>query len=184
MLCFMFYILHFTFYVLHFMFYILRFMFHLSRFMFYALPFAKLIPCSHRLKLKLVFDATFLHEKMCYVLRLTIYLTQISTLLDQNCANYWGSILSWNKVLCFTIYLAWNNNSCFMYYLCEIPPFCPYRLSEFWCDILLWNNVLCFTIYLPQFSVELFLRQHSVMKQCFIFYVLPFKNSIHPLKYV
>ena len=44
--------------------------------------------------------------------------------------------------------------------------------------------VLCFTIYLPQFSVELFLRQHSVMKQCFIFYVLPFKNSIHPLKYV
>ena len=44
--------------------------------------------------------------------------------------------------------------------------------------------VLCFTIYLPQFSVELFLRQLSVMKQCSIFYVLPYKNSIHPLKYV
>ena len=55
-------------------------------FMFYVLPFAQLNPFSTRQKLKLVFDATFLHERMIYVLCFTIYLTKISMPLDQSCA--------------------------------------------------------------------------------------------------
>ena len=72
-------------------------------FMFYVLPstwhkiiifglcitFAKSLPSGPRLiKVNVSFDVTFLYETMFYVLCFTIYLTQISTLLDQNCANY------------------------------------------------------------------------------------------------
>ena len=57
-------------------------------FMFYVLPFVKLNPCSLRQKLKLVFDATLLHETMFYVLCFTVYLTQISMPPDQSCAKF------------------------------------------------------------------------------------------------
>ena len=114
---------------------------------------------TRRLRLKLVFDATFLHETLFYVLcftwpRFLHHKTKIGLIIE-------GAFCHGTRfyVLCFTIYLTWNNVLRFMHYLCKIPPFCPYTIVLVSFDVTFSYEtmfyVLCFTIYLTQISTLL-----------------------------
>ena len=71
-----------------FMFYVLPSTWHKITILGLCITIAKSLPSGPRLiKVNVSFDVTFLYETMFYVLCFTIYLTQISVLLDQNCAN-------------------------------------------------------------------------------------------------
>ena len=63
-------------------------------------------------------------------------------------------------VLCFTIYLTWNNVLRFMHYLCKIPPFCPYTIVLVSFDVTFSYEtmfyVLCFIIYLTWHKIIIF----------------------------
>ena len=105
-----------------------------------------------------IFDWTFCHETMFYVLPFT-----------------WPDSLYF---LTFTFEGRLYLDLCFMYYHLpfeKVNSSChkPEVRVGFWYNILSWNNVVCFTIYLTYASTPFnLLMKHSGMKQCFMFYHL------------
>ena len=176
--------------------------------MFHVLPFSDSISCPQN-KVKVNYLYTILswnNNVLCFMFY-HIFDLILHAYWPWLC-YFWLNLLSWDNVLCFTIYLTrfsilldiyfWgetlscNNDLCFMYYHLpfeKVNSSChkPEVRVGFWYNILSWNNVVCFTIYLTYASTPFnLLMKHSGMKQCFMFYVLPstWANLLLPLDQV
>ena len=114
-----------------------------------------------------IFDWTFCHETMFYVLPFTwpdslYFLTftfegriYLATMIYVLCITICHLKKSIHLVTSLKLGLDFGTTFCHEIMLYVLPSTWPMPLHHliFWWNILVWNNVLCFTIYLSQFAI-------------------------------